>query len=332
VAHRKCPRCLSAERAADLAALAEALTFNMVADARNGESSPSRCRVPSGSSPLLGRMTVRIWPPTLELPRSESHDAPASRSANAEESAAAGPVRKGLSSPLRNLREKASHVRDEYVKQPLRATAVYVGETRVVGEIRDTAEYVGERASHVKDEYVKEPLRATAEYVGETRVVTKVRETAEYVGETRVVTTIRELLPERRWSVPRWVTNCPSAGGVVHPRPARLPPRCPQPSRSPCSAVAGGFASLIGSTASSGGRMWSRAPPAPREPPVPYPNRPAFRSCSPSTLSCTRSWRSCLSLIPKPNPNLTLTLTLTSTLTLYEPDPKPINPTRCYGG
>lgn len=117
---------------------------------------------------------------------------------------------------MRKLREKASHVRDEYVKQPLRATAAYVGETRVVGAIRDTAEYVGERASHVKDEYVKEPLRATAEYVGETRVVTKVRETmsgtAEYVGETRVVTTIRELLPERRWSVPRCGANRPFGG------------------------------------------------------------------------------------------------------------------------
>ena len=237
----------------------------MFADARNGESSPSRRRVPSGPSPLLGRMTVRIWPPTLELPR--SHDEPASRSAVAEESAAAGPVRKGLSSPLRNLRE---------------------------------------RASHVKDEYVKEPLRATAEYMGETRVVTKVRETmsetAEYVGETRVVTTIRELLPERRWSVPRCVANCPSAGGAVHPLPARLPARRPQPSHAPCSAVPGGFGSLIGSTASSGGRMWSRAPPAPREPPVPYPDRPALRSCSPSTPSCTRSWRSCLSLILSPAP------------------------------
>ena len=274
--------------------------ISMFADARNGESSPSRRRVPSGPSPLLGRITVRIWPPTLELPR--SHDEPASRSAVAEESAAAGPVRKGLSSPLRNLRERASHVRDEYVKEPLRATAEYMGETRVVGAIRDTAEYVGERASHVKDEYVKEPLRATAEYMGETRVVTKVRETAEYVGETRVVTTIRELLPERRWSVPRCVGNCPSAGGAVHPRPTRLPARRPQPSHAPCSAVAGGFASLIGSTASSGGRMWSRAPPAPREPPVPYPDRPALRSCSPSTPSCTRSWRSCLSLILSPAP------------------------------
>ena len=209
----------------------------MFADARNGENSPSRRRVPSGPSPLLGRITVRIWPPTLELPR--SHDEPASRSAIAEESAAAGPVRKGLSSPLRNLRERASHVRDEYVKEPLRATAEYMGETRVVGAIRDTAEYVGERASHVKDEYVKEPLRATAEYMGETRVVTKVRETmsetAEYVGETRVVTTIRELLPERRWSVPRCVANCPSAGGAVHPLPARLPARRPQPSHAPCS-------------------------------------------------------------------------------------------------
>ena len=153
----------------------------MVADT-NGESSPSRRRVPSGPSPLLGRMTVRIWPPTLELPPSQDGGY-----CSADESALSPlqeRTRKGLlggSSPLRNLREKASHVKDEYVKEPLRATAEYVGETRVVGAIRDTAEYVGE-----------------------TRVVTTIRETmsetAEYVGETRVVTTIRELLPERRWS------------------------------------------------------------------------------------------------------------------------------------
>ena len=149
----------------------------MVADT-TGDSSPNRRRVPSGPSPLLGRMTVRIWPPTLELPPSQ--DVRGSRSA--EESADAGQIRKGSllgSSPLRNLRERASHVKDEYVKEPLRATAEYVGETRVVGALRDTAEYVGE-----------------------TRVVTTIRETmsetAEYVGETRVVTTIRELLPERR--------------------------------------------------------------------------------------------------------------------------------------
>merc|ERR1719424_1448298 len=109
-------------------------------------------------------MTVRIWPPTLELPPSQDGGY-----CSADESALSPlqeRTRKGLlggSSPLRNLREKASHVKDEYVKEPLRATAEYVGETRVVTTIRET-----------------------------------MSETAEYVGETRVVTTIRELLPERR--------------------------------------------------------------------------------------------------------------------------------------
>ena len=170
----------------------------MVAD-MHGENSPSRRRVPSGPSPLLGRMTVRIWPPTLELPPSQDGRGSPSGAAEPEESVATQ-VRRGLlervpSSPLRNLREKAdSGV--EYVKVPLRATADYVGETRVVGAIRDTAEYVGD-----------------------TRVVTSIRETmsetAEYVGETRVVTTIRELLPERRWSITVCLATFPLADRLV---------------------------------------------------------------------------------------------------------------------
>lgn len=189
----------------------------MVADTK--ESSPSRRRVPSGPSPMLGRMTVRIWPPTFELPPSQD-------GGSADESALSPlqeRTRKGLlggssplrnlreSSPLRNLREKASHVKDEYVKEPLRATAEYVGETRVVGAIRDTAEYVGE-----------------------TRVVTTIRETmsetADYVGETRVVTTIRELLPERRWS--------PAVLPPSHRPPGWSSPAACAPAGSPPSDLA----------------------------------------------------------------------------------------------
>lgn len=70
--------------------------LSRVTTAAEKMSSPNRRRLPLGPSPLLGRLSVRIWPPTMELPPTQ--DGMGSRSV-AEEVRAAST--EGIRSMLR---------------------------------------------------------------------------------------------------------------------------------------------------------------------------------------------------------------------------------------
>ena len=70
--------------------------LSRVTTAAEKMSSPNRRRLPLGPSPLLGRLSVRIWPPTMELPPTQ--DGVGSRSV-AEEVRAAST--EGIRSMLR---------------------------------------------------------------------------------------------------------------------------------------------------------------------------------------------------------------------------------------